>query len=375
MASHTDSGTETPVPVAAPATPATAPPCVLCGADIVGHCHNAEPMARGKCCDACNSRVLAVRVRGHGGSSAHGPAFREVQVWGPAKDAPELGDKFCAVCQTHTNKGMLFPCCSGFVCWEEGNPDRQCALNFRMSFGKKTKIVLHEDGTLEQLNPPTCPYCRAVLPSSNMAEKITAMLRKKAERGDPLHQFALAKYLLTKVNTPETLPEAHFWMEKSIAQNFPGAMHMKAQRLVEQWRANNEDSLVREAIDLLARCVGKPLMTTEMLVQPLCLFTRELYVTADVLPRNMSHAHTLPLWLRVAKACQKKMIPVGCANCDSKYVLNIMGNGTPGVDKIGNPRKPGTGNWCPCMAVRYCSRACQKEHWPAHKKCHKHYLE
>ena len=354
---------------------ATTPPCVMCGAVIVGHGHNAAPMAQGKCCDTCNLRVMAARIRGHLNSTME-PAL--VQVSRP-EARPELEEKFCAICQTRTNKGFVFPCCEGFVCWEEGNPDRQCALNFRMSLGKKTKIVLHEDGTLEEVDPPTCPYCRAVLPSSNMTEKITTMLRKKAERGNPLDQFALAKYLLTKVNTPETLPEAHFWMEKSVAQNFPGAMHMMAQDLVEQWRANPDDSLVHEAVELLARCVGKPLMTTEMLVQPLCLFTRELYVTADVLPRNMSHAHTLPLWLRVAKACQKKKIPVGCANCDSKYVLNMIKHhvhGTPGVDKIGNPRKPGTENWCPCMAVRYCNNVCQIEHWKrSHKKWHKHYTK
>ena len=349
---------------------ATTPPCVLCGAVVVGHGHNAAPMAEGKCCDACNLRVMAARIRDHLNTTMN-PALVEVLESGQA--APELEEKFCAICQTHTNKGFVFPCCEGFMCWEDGNAEHQCALNFRMALGKKTKIVLHEDGTLEEVNPPACPYCRATIPSSNMTEKISAMLRKKAKRGDPLNQFALAKYLLSEVNTPETLPEAHYWMEKSVAQNFPGAMRMKAQDLVGQWRANRDDSLVHEAVDLLARCVGKPHMTNALLSAPLTLFTRELYLTDDVLPHNMSHAHSISAW--AAKACFKKKIPVGCANCDSKYVINIMIKGTPGMDKIDNPRKPGTENWCPCMAVRYCNKACQREHWPAHKKCHEHYTK
>ncbi len=92
------------------------------------------------------------------------------------------------------------------------------------------------------------------------------------------------------------------------------------------------------------------------------------------MPRDTNHWVDLPIWLRVAKACKEKKIPVGCANCDAKYVMNIMHNGTPGVDKIGSPRKPGTKNWCPCFAVRYCSKACQKEHWKQHKKYHKMFM-
>ena len=220
---------------------ATTPPCVLCGAAVVGHGHNAAPMAEGTCCDACNLRVMAARIREHMAArirdhlnTTMNPALVEVLESGQA--APELEEKFCAICQTHTNKGFVFPCCEGFVCWEDGNAEHQCALNFRMALGEKTKIVLHKDGTLEEVKPPACPYCRATIPSSNMTEKITAMLREKATRGDPLNQFAFAKYLLSEVNTPETLPEAHYWMEKSVAQNFPGAMHMKAQ-VFDTWVA------------------------------------------------------------------------------------------------------------------------------------------
>lgn len=409
----------------------SSPPCALCGAAIVGYGHNAAPMAQGKCCDTCNLRVIAARfshghrstdnagqpnnkeekdssppcvlcgeeIKGNGHAaepmaqgkccsscylsyhriSEHLTGKQEVFANATTERPAPLEKKFCAICQSWYNKGMVFPCCEGFICWEEGNPEHQCALQFRMSRGKKTKIILHPDGTLEQVDPPTCPYCRTPIPSYDATGQMTAMLRKKAVGGRALDQFALAKYLYCNVDTPDACKEAYKWIVKSATQHFPGAMHTLADLQVKKWTHTRDDTLVDQAIDLLTRCVGQPHITTEMLVQPLCLFTRELYVTADVLPRNMSHAHTMPLWLRVAKACSKKKIPVGCANCDSIYVLNMIKHhvsGTPGVGKIGNPRKPGTKNWCPCMAVRYCSKKCQREHWKSsHKKWHKHYLE
>ena len=280
---------------------------------------------------------------------------------------------FCAICQTSYNKGMVFPCCNGFICYEEGNPEHQCALQFRRTFGDKTKLVLHPDGTLEQEEPPLCPYCRTPIPSYDATGQISAMLRKKAAKGKAFHQFAFAKYLVNDVNSAEAHREARLWLEKSAVQNFPGAMHMLAALKVNEWRQTGDTVLVDHAIDLLARCVGKPNITTNMLVQPLCLFTRELYLTHDVLPRDMRHAHTMPIWLQTTRASKQHNIPVGCANCDSKYVLDIMKNGTPGVDLIGNPRKPGTNNWCTCGGVRYCSKECQREHWKSHKKFHKSY--
>ena len=32
--------------------------CVICGQEIKGHGHNAEPIAKGKCCDICNTYVV-----------------------------------------------------------------------------------------------------------------------------------------------------------------------------------------------------------------------------------------------------------------------------------------------------------------------------
>lgn len=199
------------------------------------------------------------------------------------------------------------------------------------------------------------------------------MLRKKAAKGVAFNQFALAKHLIQDVGTPEAHREARQWLDKSAAQHFPGAMHKLAGLKVDEWRQTGEESLVDQAIDLLTRCVGQPHITDDMLVQPLCLFTRELYLTPDVLPRDMRHSGGMQTWLRATKACKQNRIPVGCANCDSKYVLDIMNTGTPGVDLIGNPRKPGTQYWCTCMAVRYCSKECQREHWKSHKKYHKTY--
>ena len=38
--------------------------CVLCGEKIVGACHNPAPLANeGKCCSACNSKVLVARIK------------------------------------------------------------------------------------------------------------------------------------------------------------------------------------------------------------------------------------------------------------------------------------------------------------------------
>jgi hypothetical protein len=240
-----------------------------------------------------------------------------------------------------------------------------------MSQGQKLKIIIHPDGSLEQENPPTCPYCRTPIPSYDANGKIADMLRKRAARGKALNQFVMAKYLVEQIDTPEAHQEAREWLAKSVAQNHPGAMHMLAHQKVQDWTQTKLTSLLEDAIDLLARCVGQPGMTEELLAIPMCLFTRELYITPDMMPRDMSHAHTMPTWLWVAKACKENKIPVGCANCDSKYIMNIIQNGTPGVDKIGNPRKPGTKNWCPCLAVRYCSKACQKKHWKQHKEYHK----
>jgi hypothetical protein len=77
----------------AASTDNSSPPCALCGAAIVGYGHNAAPMAQGKCCDTCNLRVMAVRIRGHLNSTME-------QVSPEAM--PELEEKFCAICQTRT---------------------------------------------------------------------------------------------------------------------------------------------------------------------------------------------------------------------------------------------------------------------------------
>ena len=410
--------------------------CVLCGAVIAGFGHNAAPLATGKCCDACNRRVILERlnrgarrsgphrtdnaeqpkkkkkkkkkkkdsppsaagnaitpcvicgeeIKGNGHDAAHvgatgkccGTCFLsyhrvrehltgQQEAMGRSHGRKDEMKNFCAICQSSYHKGMVFPCCGNFICWDEGNPQHQCALQFRMSHGKTLKIIIHPDGSLEQENPPACPYCRTPIPSYDANGKIVDMLRKRAARGRALDQFVLAKYLVEHVDTPEAIVEHGVWLAKAVAQNHPGAMHMLACLSMREFKETRDYSLADCAIDLLARCVGRTGITAEMLVQPLCILTRELYVTPDVMPRDTNHWVDLPVWLRVAKACKEKKIPVGCANCDAKYVMNTL-------DRIGNPRKPGTGNWCPCMAVRYCSKECQREHWKrSHKKYHKQY--
>tara|TARA_R100000687_G_C6398141_1_gene140526 strand:- start:246 stop:410 length:165 start_codon:yes stop_codon:yes gene_type:complete len=39
--------------------------CVLCGEEIEGRGHDPQPLALGQCCDACNIRVMAARLRDH----------------------------------------------------------------------------------------------------------------------------------------------------------------------------------------------------------------------------------------------------------------------------------------------------------------------
>lgn len=49
-------------------------PCVLCGGPIVGMGHNAQPLAEGRCCDACNtSAVIPARIGSLGLPSPHTP--------------------------------------------------------------------------------------------------------------------------------------------------------------------------------------------------------------------------------------------------------------------------------------------------------------
>jgi len=36
--------------------------CVLCEKEFAGYGNNAQPLAEGLCCDACNIRVMAARI-------------------------------------------------------------------------------------------------------------------------------------------------------------------------------------------------------------------------------------------------------------------------------------------------------------------------
>lgn len=36
--------------------------CCLCGKDIIGYGHNAEPLKSGLCCDECNNKVIMARL-------------------------------------------------------------------------------------------------------------------------------------------------------------------------------------------------------------------------------------------------------------------------------------------------------------------------
>jgi len=36
--------------------------CVLCGGEVVGYGHNAQPLRKGLCCDDCNNKVIAIRL-------------------------------------------------------------------------------------------------------------------------------------------------------------------------------------------------------------------------------------------------------------------------------------------------------------------------
>lgn len=37
--------------------------CCICGKDAGRYGHNAEPLAKGKCCDFCNDKVIIERIR------------------------------------------------------------------------------------------------------------------------------------------------------------------------------------------------------------------------------------------------------------------------------------------------------------------------
>lgn len=50
-------------PKAAKAEPKSATRCALCDAEIKGTGNNAAPLAEGVCCDKCNEKVVAARVK------------------------------------------------------------------------------------------------------------------------------------------------------------------------------------------------------------------------------------------------------------------------------------------------------------------------
>lgn len=254
--------------------------------------------------------------------------------------SPGTPVEHCALCLEERASGSQMACCNGFICDECGEAWRKSWTN----------------------DAPTCPYCRASIPRSYETGKVVSMLRAKAERGAALDQFCLAKYLLTAARTSGARAEALVWLEKAAAQQFAGAMHALANEKAKEFCLTQDAALLTEAAELLGGCVGQPGMTDALLVVPLQRFTRRVYVSPEE-----QHA---PFVLQLLRECKLRKIPVPCANCDSKYCLNIIKHGTPGVDVIGNAQTAGTKNWCPCHSVRYCSKECQREHWRLHKKCH-----
>ena len=38
-------------------------PCVICGKEFIGYGNNAKPLAKGRCCDKCNEKVIMDRLR------------------------------------------------------------------------------------------------------------------------------------------------------------------------------------------------------------------------------------------------------------------------------------------------------------------------
>lgn len=36
--------------------------CAICGGPIEGYGNNADPLAKGKCCDRCNAKVISARI-------------------------------------------------------------------------------------------------------------------------------------------------------------------------------------------------------------------------------------------------------------------------------------------------------------------------
>jgi len=51
--------------------------CVLCGKRIEGYGHNAEPLAKGTCCDSCSEKVVLARLRaGAWGNTLFQPTYQ-----------------------------------------------------------------------------------------------------------------------------------------------------------------------------------------------------------------------------------------------------------------------------------------------------------